>query len=43
MRARAASEAHQTTSGRQAKNALGNDWRGWWPDEDPDDGGDDTA
>ncbi len=26
--------------GSQAKEALGDDWRGWWPDDD-DGGGDD--
>ncbi|WP_164867054.1 hypothetical protein [Sinorhizobium meliloti] len=26
--------------GRQAKQALGDDWKGWWPD---DDGGDDDG
>ncbi|RVK24037.1 hypothetical protein [Sinorhizobium meliloti] len=26
--------------GRQAKEALGDDWQGWWPDDD-DGGGDD--
>ncbi|MEY9328220.1 hypothetical protein [Sinorhizobium fredii] len=26
--------------GRQAREALGDDWRRWWPDDDPDDGGD---
>ncbi len=28
--------------GRQAKDALGEDWQGWWP-EDNDDGGDSPA
>ncbi|YCI06356.1 hypothetical protein M1D34_30610 (plasmid) [Ensifer sp. D2-11] len=27
--------------GRQAKEALGDDWKGWWPDEH-DGGGDDS-
>ncbi|MDW9537114.1 hypothetical protein GOB07_13695 [Sinorhizobium meliloti] len=27
--------------GRQAKEALGDDWQGWWPDDD-DGGGDDS-
>lgn len=27
--------------GRQAKEALGDDWKGWWPDDD-DGGGDDS-
>lgn len=30
--------------GSQAKEALGDDWQGWWPDDDDDDddGGDDS-
>ncbi|MGZ2375971.1 hypothetical protein ACVI3U_003937 [Sinorhizobium medicae] len=26
--------------GRQAKEALGDDWQGWWPDDDDGGGGD---
>ncbi|MBL3684533.1 hypothetical protein F2981_16615 [Sinorhizobium meliloti] len=26
--------------GRQAKEALGDDWQGWWPDDDDGDGDD---
>ncbi|MDW9620218.1 hypothetical protein [Sinorhizobium meliloti] len=29
--------------GRQAKDALGEDWQGWWPENDDDgDGGNDS-
>ncbi|MDX0775295.1 hypothetical protein GOD44_12555 [Sinorhizobium medicae] len=41
FRARAASVPHARLDGRQAKEALGDDWQGWWPDDD--DGGADDS